>query len=148
MSRGVRIGLIAAGVLLFLVISGVLARYLSTENVERDRDLVLLQAQAAGDAPGMLRELSGCRAHPACVATVRADAKRLRRPGAVQILSLQSPPNGSLGSAHGETRVAWKVDGRFPVVQCVQVRRSGNFLTGISVALLWVSAPIKSTGDC
>ena len=41
-----RIVLIALGVLLFLAISGVLARFLSTENVERDDDLALIEAQA------------------------------------------------------------------------------------------------------
>ncbi len=32
--------------------------------------------------------------------------------------------------------------GRLPVVQCVQVRRRGNFVAGISVALVSIGAPI------
>jgi hypothetical protein len=34
------------------------------------------------------------------------------------------------------------------VVQCVQVRRSGNFLTGIHVHLLALSTPIDNEGQC
>jgi hypothetical protein len=116
--------------------------------VERDHEIILLRAQAAGDVPGMLAQLPGCAMKPSCVATVRRDAARLRRPGSVLILSTQSTTNHSLTSSTGETRVAWKVSGRFPVVQCVRVRRSGNLLTGISVALLAVSAQIPSTADC
>ncbi len=147
-SRGTRIVLIAVGVLLFLTISGVLARYLSTENVERDHEWALMQAEARGDVREMLAQLSDCRASPSCVATVRADAASLRRPGAVELLSTQSTTNHSLGGSVGETRVAWKVTGRYPVVQCVQVRRSGDFLTGISVSLLRVGPRIGSTADC
>jgi hypothetical protein len=148
MSRGARIALIVVGALLFLMISGVLARFLSAENVEMDHEITLLRAEARGDAQAMLDQLSGCSASAACTATVRADAASLRRPGSVQILSTQSTTNHSLTSSTGETRVAWKVNGRYPVVQCVQVRRSGNFLTGISIALLRVGPRIGSTSDC
>jgi hypothetical protein len=34
------------------------------------------------------------------------------------------------------------------VVQCVEVRRRGNLLTGVSVALLSLSAPIANEADC
>ena len=148
LSRGTRIVLITAGVLLFLTISGMLARYLSAENVERDHVWALMQAEARGDAREMLAQLSGCRASASCVATVRADATSLRRSGAVELLSTQSTTNHSLGGSVGETRVAWKVSGRYPVVQCVQVRRSGDFLTGISVALLHLGPRIGPTADC
>jgi hypothetical protein len=40
------------------------------------------------------------------------------------------------------------VIGKLPVVQCIGVRRSGNFLTGISVTLLTLSAPIANEGGC
>jgi hypothetical protein len=139
---------ITGGVVLFLAISGVLARYFSTENVERDHEWALMQAEARGDVPGMLVQLAGCRASAACVATVRADAAALRRAGAVEILSVQSTTNHSLTSSVGEARVAWKVPGRYPVVQCVRVQRSGNFLTGIAVALLHVGPRIADTADC
>jgi hypothetical protein len=147
-SRATRIALITVGVLLFLVISGILARYFSVENVERDHEWALMQAEARGDVKGMLAQLSGCRASASCTATVRADAASLRRPGAVEILSTQSTTNHTLGGSVGETRVAWKVSGRYPVVQCVRVRRSGDFLAGISISLLRVGPRIGSTADC
>jgi hypothetical protein len=136
------------GAVLFLAISGVAARFFSAENVERDHELILLQAQAKDDVPGMLAQLPGCAARPSCAATVRADARSLRRPGSVLILSTQSTTNHSLSSSTGVTRIAWKAGDRFPVVQCIRVRRSGNFLTGIGVALVSVSAPIAETADC
>ena len=134
--------------LLFLAISGALARFLSTENVERDDDEALLQAQGKGDVNGMLSRLSGCRENPSCVATVRANASSLRRSGAVKILSLKSSTAYSLSGATGKTRLAWTVIGRLPVVQCVEVRRTGSALEGITVTLLSLSAPIPNEADC
>jgi hypothetical protein len=145
-----RVILISAAVVLFIAISGLLARFLSIENVERDDDLALIEAEARGDASGMLTRLSGCRESPSCLASVKANASnpRLRRPGAVKILALTSPTAYSLTGATGTTRLAWTVIGRLPVVQCVTVRRSGNFLTGVTVTLLSLSAPIPNEGDC
>jgi hypothetical protein len=135
-------------VLAFLAISALLARWLSVENIERDDEVALLGAQARGDVSAMLAQLSGCRKSAACVATVRADASQERRAGAVKILSIKSPTAYSLSGATGTSRVAWVVIGRLPVVQCVRVRRGGNALTGISVTLLSLSAPIPNEADC
>jgi hypothetical protein len=143
-----RIVLIVVGALLFLAVSAALARFLSVENVERDALVALLGAQGKGDVGGMLRELSGCRERPACAAVVRSDAARLRRAGAPKLLSVKSRTSYSLTGAEGKTRVAWTVIGRLPVVQCVQVRRTGNALTGIHVALVSLSAPIPNEADC
>jgi hypothetical protein len=140
--------LIVGGVVLFLLISGLLARFLSVENSERDKEYALLQAQARGDVAAMVADLSGCHASPACVATQQANASRLRRPGAVKILSIKSSTAYSLAGADGKSRLAWTVIGRLPVVQCVQVRRTGTFLTGIKVALVSLSAPIQNEADC
>jgi hypothetical protein len=148
LSRAKRIALIASAVVLFLAISALLARFLSTENVERDDLLTLLQAEASGDEQGMLARLSGCRASPVCVASVRRNAAAARRSGSVKILSLTSHTAYSLTGATGPTRVAWTVIGHLPTVQCVKVRRTGNFITGVSVALLSLSAPIPNEGDC
>ncbi len=136
--------------MLFLAISGVLARFLSAEGVERDNEAALIQAQARGDVKTMLSKLSGCSESPACVATVRADAsnQQLRRAGAVKILSLKSPTAYSLSGSSGRTRLAWTAIGTPPVVQCVDVRRTGNALTGIKIELLRLSAPISNQGDC
>jgi hypothetical protein len=136
------------GVVLFLTISGMLARYFSAENVERDHEFALMQAEAEGSPQRMFAQLAGCRASASCTAAVRADAASLRRAGSVEILSTQATTNHSLAGSVGETRVAWRVSGRYPVVQCVTVRRSGNFLTGISIALLRVGPRIGDTSDC
>ncbi|HMD51308.1 MAG TPA: hypothetical protein VKG62_01240, partial [Solirubrobacteraceae bacterium] len=106
-------------VVAFLLVSGLLARFLSTENTERDDDLALIEAQARGDASGMLNLLDGCRERPACVATVSANARdpRLLRSGSIKILSLESATAYSLTGSTGMTRLAWTVIGKLPVVQ-------------------------------
>jgi hypothetical protein len=135
---------------LFVLISGLLARFLSVENSERDADLALIQAQARGDAQGMIRRLAGCRRSPACLRSVAANIAnpRLRRAGAVKILQLTSSTAYSLTGASGRTRLAWTVIGQLPVVQCIGVRRSGNPITGIKVTLTSLSAPIPNEADC
>ena len=142
--------LIVLGVIVFLAISAVLARWLSVENLERDEDLRVIQAEARGDAAGMAARLSGCRERPACVARLRQiDANpRVRRPGSVKILDLESTTAYSLGASTGPSRVAWTVIGTLPVIQCVQVKRTGNFLTGIKLQLLAISPPIQNEADC
>jgi hypothetical protein len=138
----------AVGLVLFLAISALLARYLSTENAERADVLALLRAEAAGDADAMIARLAGCRAHAGCVAQARRNATTLRWPGSVKILTLSSPTAYAVTGASGTTRVAWTVIGRLPTVQCVGVRRGGNFLTGLSVTLTALSAPIQGEADC
>jgi hypothetical protein len=142
--------LFAASVLVVLAVSALLARFLTVENLERDDDLRLVQAEARGSVSGMLDQLSGCRKSPSCVTTIKADAANrfVRRAGPVKILQLESPTAYSLTGATGRTRVAWTVIGHLPVVQCVDVRRSGNFLSGIHVHLLGLSAPISGEGKC
>lgn len=142
--------LIALGVLAFLAVSVVVARWLTTESRERSAVHRLLSAQARGDADRMLELLApACRADPRCRATVAADARRLRRPGSVKILAFTSETAYALGGATGATRVAWTVLGRgLPVVQCVVVRRTGTALAGRGVTLLRVSAPIGNESSC
>ena len=141
-----RIALGILGVVVFLAISALLARWLTTDNAERDQVTRLLRAQARGDARGMLRELDGCAA--ACARQVRADARRLRRPGSLQIVLYESSTSHALRSRTGPTRVVWKTPDTLTVVQCVRVHRTGNALKGISVHLLKLSAPIPRTADC
>jgi hypothetical protein len=142
--------LLAVAVLVLLAGSFLLARWLQTQNVERDDELALIQAQAQGDVSGMLARLDGCRNIPACVQAVRRNAAdpRLRKAGAVKILSLISPTENALSSSSGKTRLAWTVLGKLPVVQCIEVHRSGNFFSGMSVTLVSLSAPIANEGKC
>ncbi len=140
--------LIAIGVLLFIAISGQLARFLTTENLEREDDLTLLKLQASGAWRAMLHTLDGCQSSSTCIANVKANAMSLRRKGSVKILELNSGTSYSLTGSTGKSRVAWAVIGQLPVVQCIDVKRTGNALTGISVKLESISRPIKKTATC
>jgi hypothetical protein len=142
--------LFALSVVLVLLVGALLARFLSVENAERADDLALIQAEVKGHAAAMLDQLSGCRTNAACVAGVKANVgnPHLRRAGAVKILQLESKTAYSLSGATGKTRVAWTVIGSLPVVQCVDVRRTGNFLQGVHVSLIGLSAPIDNEGTC
>src|SRR5436190_13044300 len=141
-----RAAAVALGIIAFLAISALLARWLTVDNAERDQVTRLLQAQARGDAPGMLRELDGCTA--ACAGQVRANARRLRRPGSLQIVLYESSTSHALSSRTGETRVVWKTPDTLTVVQCVRVQRTGNALGGLKVSLLGVSGPRPRTAGC
>jgi hypothetical protein len=130
----------------FLAISLAAARFLTTENRERDELFALVQHEAAGDAGGVLARLDACDA--ACAAEVRAFLPRVTGPGTVKIVRLDSGTSYSLGTSEGWSRVVWVrgVDG-VPVVQCVRVRRDGSPLTGRSVSLLRLTAPLADNED-
>jgi hypothetical protein len=122
------------------------ARFLTTENRERDAIFMLLAREAAGDERGVLAELHGCDA--ACTAKVHAFLPKVTGTGAVKIARLDSGTSYSLGTSTGTSRVVWVhgVDSR-PIVQCVTVRRQGGPLTGRSVSLLALSAPLADNED-
>jgi beta-lactamase class A len=146
-SRRRLVTLIALGAIVFVAISLLLARYLSTENRERDAVYELLRDQARGDAQAMLSRLTDCDAR--CRANVAYDARRLERAGEVKILAYSSSTSYALGHAEGPTRVAWTIVNRqLPVVQCVQVERTGNALAGATINLLRLSVPIDRQGTC
>jgi hypothetical protein len=137
------------GALVFAAVSLLLARYLNTEGQERGAVFALLQAQARGDAGAMLKRLDGCGPDPRCVATTRANARRLKRPGEVKILAYDSETAYALGSKRGPTRVAWTViDRGLPIVQCVDVERAGTVLAGRAIRLRRLSPPIDRQGTC
>lgn len=149
MSRRALLSVLAVGLLAFLALSFLLARWLTTENRERSAVYALLQAQARGDAPAMLDRLTGCAEDPACAADVRRNARRLPRRGEIKILAYDSGTSYALGSARGVTRVAWTVvDRGLPVVQCVDVRRAGTVLAGRVVTLRRLSPPIGRQSAC
>ena len=68
----------------------------------------------------------------------------------VKIIRLDSQTAYSLSPTEGWTRVVWARDERsVPVVQCVRVRRGGNPVTGMTVTLLHLQAPLTdSEGTC
>lgn len=138
--------LVAVAVVLFLVISALLSRWLGTENAEREAVLEVLQAQARGDANRMLRHID-CQ-DDACVARVRANARELRAPGDVTIVRIDSATSHTLTGRTGQTRVVWITPGRLTTVQCVLVQRTGTPLSGQSVRLLNLSTPIGRQAAC
>lgn len=140
--------LIAIAVLVFLVVSAVLARVFNADGAESAAITELVKVQARGDRAGMLERIQGCRTSPACQARVALDATALRRQGKVSILELTPSTGSSLGGTLGTARVAWDAGGSLPVVQCLRVRRTGNALSGIHIELLEISARIKSSVDC
>ena len=147
MGRGRTLILIGFAAFLFLGFSALLARALTGAGDERARVLNVLEAQAAGDAAGVLAELPGCRAQPACAEVTRTRVEELERPGRVEILNYQPSVQVALTRRTGVGRVAWRAGSSLPVVQCVRVRRDGP-LTGADVELLSISAPIGNEDSC
>jgi hypothetical protein len=146
--RGARFWLVVAfAAFVFLGISALLARILTGAGNERAEVLTLLRAQARGDGGAMLAELPACRAEAACAAQTRALARRLRRPGAVEILAYRPSSRAAITAETGVARVAWRAGSGLPVVQCVRARRNGP-LSRDQVELLAISQPIARTGAC
>jgi hypothetical protein len=139
---------IGFGAFVFLGISFMLARSLSATGAERSKVLEIAEAQARGDARAVLRQMPACAREPACVAATEAFVRKLERPGEVEILQYRPSIQLPLTSAVGTGRVAWRAgrDG-LPVVQCVRVRREGP-LSGATVELLSISAPIGREASC
>jgi hypothetical protein len=137
---------IAAGVLVFLAISALVARWLAADGAERSKVERLLTAQARGDAAAMARELHRCDA--ACERRMATLAGRLGRPGDLEIVRYDSKTARTLGAKTAPTRVVWQLPGTLTTVQCVRVRRTGNALTGTTVTLLDLSAPIEREAGC
>jgi hypothetical protein len=148
MRRRYLLGLIAVGIVLFLVVSALLARVLSVDGAEQAAVTSLVQAEARGNSRAMIRRIEGCSRSPACRRRVMQDALDLSRPGRVTILELNPSAGFSLSSTTGTARVAWRAGNGLPVVQCVRVRRAGNALSGLRVKLLEISVRIKSNADC
>jgi len=140
--------LIGFGVFVFLGISLMLARALSATGTERAKVTEIAEAQARGDAQAVLKRTPACAQEPACAAATDAFVAKLKRPGDVEILQYRPSVQLPLTNAVGTGRVAWRAgrDG-FPVVQCVRVRRDGP-LSGASVELLSISAPIGRESSC
>jgi hypothetical protein len=142
------IALIVIGIVLFLVISALLARAFSVGGAEDAAITDLVKAEARGDTAQVISLISGCRSDPACRARAAAVSAALRRPGAVSVAQIQPSSSFSLGPTLGTARVAWLAGSSLPRTQCLRVRHTGNVLQGFTVELLEVSARIKTDGDC
>ena len=139
---------ILAGILVFLVVSALLARVFSANSAEQAAITSLVQSEARGDVNAILGEVQGCRTDPSCRRRAALNAAALKHAGAVSIIQLQPSTSFSLGGTEGTARVAWNVGGSLPIVQCVKVRRAGNPISGLSVDLLVVSKRIASDAAC
>ena len=147
--RARRFPLLLGAVVLFLAASLLTARFLGAENRERNLIIELLGAQARGDADEVIRRLDGCAAAPRCAARARANAERLRRPGRLRLVRLDSETAHVLGAARGPTRVVWLVPGRsLTTVQCIDVERVGNALRGREILLKRLGPPIRRLSSC
>ncbi len=142
------VSLIVLGLILFLVVSALLARALSVGGAEDSAITELVKAEARGDPRAVVSEISGCHSDPACQARATAVAAALRRAGTVSIIQIQPSAGFTLGGTLGTARVAWFVGGSLPRVQCVRVRHAGNVVEGFRVQLLEVSVRIPSDHAC
>lgn len=133
----------------FVLVSFLVARWLTAENRERTAVIDLLRAQARGDAASMLAALDGCAGDPECRAEVERNARALRRSGRVRVLRMDSTTSHALLAEEGPTRVAWDVGGKsLPVVQCVQVERRGLQLLGGEIVLSAIGPRIAGDASC
>jgi hypothetical protein len=148
MRRLSRILLVALGLVAFVAVSVALARVLNANGAERSAITALLDAQAHGDADGVIARIDDCARQPACVVTARTNAARLRSDGKVEIVRLDASTSFSFGGTKGVARVVWTTPERTTVVQCVGIRRGGNVVDGLSVELLALSRPIDRESSC
>jgi hypothetical protein len=146
--RRLYIGLIVLGIVVFVLVSGMLARAFSVDGAERGAITSLVQAEARGDQAGVVASIQGCTARPACRARVAGKVAPLRHAGAVSIIQIQPSAGFSLGSTSGTARVVWSAGGSLPVVQCVQVRHAGNVISGLHVELQAVTRRLQTDADC
>ncbi len=147
MRRSYLIALIAVCLVVFLLVSAILARVFSIDGAERSAITSLIQAEARGDQAGMIRQLYHC-GDPACRQRVAYDAGKLRLPGRVSIILINPSAGFSLSGTTGTARVAWNAGNSLPVVQCVRVQRAGNALSGLRIRLLELGKRIKSDTAC
>jgi hypothetical protein len=141
--------LIGLGVLIvFFVVSAILARVFSLDGAESSAITALVKDEAAGNEAATVSQIVGCARRPLCRAGMGADVAALARSGTVSIIQIQPSAGFSLGSTVGVARVAWRVGFSLPIVQCVRVRRAGDAITGFQVQLLAVTPRIHSDADC
>ncbi|HET6870154.1 MAG TPA: hypothetical protein VFH80_29850 [Solirubrobacteraceae bacterium] len=147
--RRAYIAAIAAAIIVFLVVSALLARVLSANSAEQSAITSLVTDEARGDANAVIDDIASCRTSAACRTRASYNATTLRHPGAVSIIQIQPSTSFSLADTLGTARVAWNVAGRpHPIVQCVRVHRTGNVISGLKVELLEVSRRIQSDTAC
>jgi hypothetical protein len=140
---------IAGAIIIFLVVSALLARIFSANSAEQSAITALVKDEARGDPNAVIGDITECRTSPACRTRATENATALKHSGAVSIIQIQASTNFSIAGTLGTARVAWNVAGRpHPIVQCVRVHRTGNVISGLKVELLEVSRRINSESAC
>ncbi len=140
---------IAGAIIVFLVVSALLARIFSANSAEQSAITSLVKDEASGDTGAVIGDIAQCRTSPACRTRAAENATALKHSGAVSIIQIQASTSFSIAGTLGTARVAWNVAGRpHPIVQCVRVRRTGNVISGLKVELLEVSRRINSESAC
>jgi hypothetical protein len=139
---------IAAAIIVFLVVSALLARVFSANSAEQSAITSLVKDEARGDENAVIDDVAGCKTSQACRTRANYNATALKHAGAVSIIQIQPSTSFSIAGTEGTARVAWNVGGSLPIVQCVRVRRTGNAISGLKVQLLEVSRRIKSDTAC
>jgi hypothetical protein len=146
--RRVYVLAIAAAIVVFLIISALLARIFSANSAEQSAITALVQAEARGDVDAVLGDIQGCRSNSACRAGATENAARLKHPGTVSVLQLTPSTSFSIVGEEGTARIAWEVGDSLPRTQCVRVRRTGNVLNGLRVELLAVTPKLAADAVC
>lgn len=146
--RRAYIAAIAAAIVVFLIISALLARVFGANSAEQSAITSLVKDEAHGDTSAVIGDIAGCSASQTCRTRAGYNASTLKRPGGVSIIQLQPSTSFSIAGTEGTARVAWNAGGSLPIVQCVRVRRTGNVISGLKVELLEVSRRIKSDTAC
>ena len=74
---------IGLGLVVFLAVSALLARAFSVDGAEQSAITVVLQAEARGDAGGVVARIEDCGSSPACRARAQLNAASLKASGPV-----------------------------------------------------------------
>ena len=148
MRRRYVIASIGLGVVLFVVISVLVARAVGVGDAQNGAVTELVRAEAGGDTNRVIALIHGCRKDAACRVHAAALTASLRGSGEVSILELNPAANVAVTSSVGTARVAWTVGSSLPRVQCVRVRNAGTVFSGFDIELLRVSVRQPSDASC
>jgi hypothetical protein len=148
MRRRYVIASIGLGVVLFVIISVLVARAVGVGDAQRAAITQLVKAEAGGDTGRVISLIDGCQTDASCRARAAALTAALRGPGNVSIVDLTPSANVAVTGSTGTARVAWLVGSSLPRVQCVRVRNAGSVFSGFTIELLRVSARQPSDASC
>jgi hypothetical protein len=149
MSRPVRIILILAAVAAFIAISLGVGRVLSAQGAQRNALQGLIAKEASGNALASARLIDNCSPGTACFTHMTKVVGAVGHPGErLELLQIDQGSGFSPGAQTKVARLAWHTGSRLPTVQCAVVETRGSVISGFSIHLLAVSAPIARDGAC